>query len=132
QSIHVSVGGAYQVTYIAPSGCSATAEEMVPHSLESLMWIFPTGCFERCPRDEGYIIGPRGDYADWSWLHNGNSIINGSGFIEPLWQPNQPGTYQLSISNGGCTVTSGAMNVAPDPENCETGGCKTDGYIKAV
>lgn len=132
QSIQVSVGGAYQVTYIAPSGCSATADEMVPHSLESLMWIFPTGCFERCPRDEGYIIGPRGDYADWSWLHNGHIISNGSGFIDPLWQPNQPGTYQLSVSNGGCTVTSGTMNVAPDPENCETGDCKTDGYIKEV
>lgn len=132
QNINVSVGGAYQVTYIAPSGCTSEEQIMIPHSLESLMWIFPTGCFERCPRDGGYLIGPLGGYDGYEWIHNGNPVISGNGLIDPLWQPNLPGTYNLSISNGPCTFTSGAMNVSPNPDKCKVEGCKIDGYIKGI
>ena len=131
QSIQVGYGGAYGVTYIAPGGCTASATEMIPHSLESLMWIFPTGCFERCPRDQGFIIGPLGVY-DYSWLHNGLPIVSGNGLIDPLLMPNQPGTYQLQLTQGQCTFTSGTMNVSPNPENCEVGDCKVDGYVKEI
>jgi hypothetical protein len=40
QSIVVNEGGAYQVTYTAPSGCKVTGNVQVPLSLESLMWVF--------------------------------------------------------------------------------------------
>lgn len=58
--------------------------------------------------------------------------MSGSGLIDPLWQPNFPGTYQLSITNGGCTVTSGAMNVSPNTNNCNPTGCRVDGYIEGI
>ena len=88
----------------------------VPHNLESLMWIFPTGCYDICPK-EGYIVGPRGEYDYHEWQLFSNSQQSGNGFIYPYW-PNQPGSYQLMINDGTCSYTSGTMTLNPDPDKC--------------
>lgn len=48
QSIVVNEGGAYKVTYTAPSGCKVSNQVNVPLSIESLLWVFPTGCYDEC------------------------------------------------------------------------------------
>ena len=73
QSITVNEGGAYQVIYTAPSGCKVVGNVQVPLSLESLMWVFPTGCYDECLR-KNYVLGPKGVFDHHDWLLFGNSI----------------------------------------------------------
>ena len=94
-------------------------------NLESLMWIFPTGCYDICP-ERGYIIGPRGNYNYHEWQLFGNAVQSGSGFIYPFW-PSQAGSYQLMINDGICSYTSGTMIYTPDPKDC---GIEYDCRIK--
>ena len=102
----------------------------IPHSLESLMWIFPTGCYDICP-ESGYLIGPRGDYNYHEWQHFGTSQQSGSGIIYPYW-PNQAGNYQLMMDNGSCQFTSGIMTLNPNPDCGVEYECKLKGHIEGV
>lgn len=131
-TIYVNTGGIYNVIYTAPSGCSSVQQIMVPHSLEDLMWIFPTGCYDLCPGD-GYVIGPRGNFDGYEWQHFGSNQQGGSGLIDPYW-PQQTGAYQLFLDHGGCQLTSGNMNIIPSVKNpnCPTGECKISAHIKTV
>ncbi|WP_167029981.1 PKD domain-containing protein [Chryseobacterium sp. Tr-659] len=131
QSIVVNEGGSYMVTYTAPSGCKVSAEVQVPLSLESLMWVFPTGCYDECFR-KNYILGPKGifDYHEWQLF--GNSIQNGTNdYIYPLYI-GASGTYQLQINHLGCQYTSGNMNYFPGKECGVKPECKIEGEIKAM
>lgn len=126
QSIVVNEGGAYQVIYTAPSGCKVSHTVEVPLSLESLMWVFPTGCYDNCYR-KGYVLGPKGLFDHYEWQLFSNSIQSGNNsFINPLY-PGTPGTYQLQINQFGCQYISGAMNYFPGKE-C---GVETDCKLKA-
>lgn len=131
-AIQVNTGGLYQVIYTAPSGCSATQQIMVPHSLEDLMWIFPTGCYDLCP-GEGYVIGPRGSFTNHEWQYFGTSQQSNGGLIGSYW-PTQTGSYQLFLDNGVCQLTSGNMDISPSGQNpyCLPEECSLDVAIEGV
>ncbi|WP_262152716.1 PKD domain-containing protein [Chryseobacterium foetidum] len=131
QSIEVFEGGAYQVTYTAPSGCKVSSQIQVPLSIESLMWVFPTGCYDEC-RGDRYVIGPKGIFDSHEWQLFGNNIQSGvNDFIYPLFMSNS-GTYQLQIDQLGCQVTSGTMNFYPGVECGIEPECKFDAHVESV
>ncbi|UKB81041.1 PKD domain-containing protein [Chryseobacterium sp. MEBOG07] len=132
QSITVNEGGAYQVIYTAPSGCKVSNYVEVPLSLESLMWVFPTGCYDECLREKNYILGPKGVFDHHDWMLFGNSIQTGNNnFIFPLYI-GAPGTYQLQVNHLGCQYTSGTMNYYPGKECGYETDCKIEGGIKGM
>lgn len=115
QNIEVLYGGAYSVTYTAPTGCSATGyNNNIPHSPERALWIVPSGCYSLCGY-KGYLIGPWGQYQGYQWLVNGNPVQTGTGTI--LNQTiGQPGYYQLAVTQNGCTYYSNTPFI--DPHAC--------------
>lgn len=130
--ITVTKGGLYQVIYTAPSGCKSSVQVNVPHSVEDLMWIFPTGCYDMCPGD-AYIIGPLGTFTDHAWQYFGNAQQGGSGFIDPYW-PQNTGTHNLWLQQGQCDLQSGNMYISPSMNNpwCAPRECKLEVVVKAV
>src|SRR5690606_4060530 len=108
-------GGAYSVTYTAPTGCSATGyNNDIPHSPERALWIVPTGCYGLCGY-KGSLIGPWGQYAGFEWTVDGTVLQNGTGTI--LDQTiGMAGTYQLSVTHNGCTFYSTTPYI--DPNDC--------------
>jgi PKD repeat protein len=131
QSIEVYEGGAYQVTYTAPSGCKVSNQVQIPLSIESLMWVFPTGCYDEC-RGDRYIIGPRGIFNGHEWQMFGNNMQSGiNDFIYPF-SISTSGTYQLQIDQFGCQVTSGTMNFYPGIECGIESECKFDAHVEAM
>ncbi|MCE4067186.1 PKD domain-containing protein [Chryseobacterium gleum] len=132
QSITVNEGGAYQVIYTAPSGCKVVGNTQVPLSLESLMWVFPTGCYDECLREGHYILGPKGVFDHHEWQLFGNNIQSGNNdYIYPLYI-NYAGTYQLQIDHLGCQFTSGTMNYYPGKECGFETDCKLEADIKGM
>ncbi|PWW20123.1 MULTISPECIES: PKD domain-containing protein [unclassified Chryseobacterium] len=132
QTITVNEGGVFQVTYTAPSGCKVSSSVEVPLSLESLMWVFPTGCYDECLREKNYIIGPKGVFDHHDWMLFGNSIQTGNNnFIFPLYI-GSPGTYQLQVNHLGCQYTSGTMNYYPGKDCGYETDCKIEGDIKPM
>src|SRR5690606_2644597 len=112
QTIEVLHGGAYSVTYTAPTGCSATGyNNNIPHSPERALWVVPTGCYGLCGY-RGYLIGPWGQYAGFEWSVDGMVLQTGTGTI--LNQSIvQPGHYQLAVTQNGCTFYSGKPFIDP-------------------
>lgn len=126
QNIVVSNGGVYEVTYTAPSGCSASASVTIPHSVDRYMWVFPEGCFDVCLFDEPapYILGPLGIFSNHKWLVNGNNVQSGGlGPVGSL-MVTQAGTYQLELNNEGCVYQSGLAYISPNPEKCHIPDCE--------
>ncbi|WP_276877417.1 PKD domain-containing protein [Chryseobacterium joostei] len=116
QSITVNEGGVYEVIYTAPSGCKVSGQVIVPLSIESLMWIFPTGCYDECRSKDRYILGPKGVFDSHQWQLFGNPIQSGTNdVIHPLYF-DASGTYNLQIGHIGCLFTSGPMNYFPGKE----------------
>lgn len=131
QSIVVNEGGAYQVTYTAPSGCKVNADVLVPLSPESLMWVFPTGCYDECYR-KSYVLGPKGVFNSHEWQLFGNPIQSANNdYIYPLYLGTS-GTYQLQINQFGCKFTSGPLNYFPGKECGVETDCKLDAKIKGL
>jgi len=112
QTIEVLHGGAYSVTYTAPTGCSATGyNNNIPHSPERALWVVPTGCYGLCGY-RGYLIGPWGQYAGFEWSVDGMVLQTGTGTI--LNQSIvQPGHYQLAVTQNGCTFYSSTPFIDP-------------------
>lgn len=125
QVIYANAGGAYEVTYTAPTGCTATAQITVPHNTDRYLWIFPEGCFDVCvwSNPTPYIIGPWGTFDIHKWIVNGNVVASGSN--SPVYDlaVNQAGTYQLYIENEGCEYESGIAYITPDLKECEVKKC---------
>ncbi|SIS56993.1 Por secretion system C-terminal sorting domain-containing protein [Chryseobacterium ureilyticum] len=116
QTITVNEGGAYEVIYTAPSGCKVSSQVVVPLSLESLMWVFPTGCYDECPDKERKILGPKGIFKHHDWQLFTNNIQSGTNdVIHPL-NLDFIGTYKLKIENFGCEFSSGPMNYYPSKD----------------
>ncbi|WP_209915671.1 PKD domain-containing protein [Chryseobacterium jejuense] len=119
QSIIVGEGGVYKVIYTAPSGCKVESEIAVPLSIESLMWVFPTGCYDYCRAKERYVLGPKGTFDYHQWELFGTSLQNGTNdIIYPFYNINSPGTYRLKIeqnmpSGQKCEFFSGPLNYYP-------------------
>lgn len=118
QTITVDEGGMYKVIYTAPSGCKVFGQLDVPLSIESLMWVFPTGCYSYCRDKDRYIIGPKGNFDYHQWERFGVSLQNGTNtFIDSFHFVDAAGTYKLRIDQtaGGmyCQYYSGALNYYP-------------------
>lgn len=125
QEIEVNAGGVYQVTYTAPTGCTATSQITVPHNANRYMWIFPEGCFDVCPWDQPvpYIIGPWGTFDYHEWIVNGNVVASGTSSQIFDLMVNESGTYQLYIEDGGCEYESGIAYITPNLEECNIKNC---------
>lgn len=107
---YVTHDGPLQVRAEA-NGCSVTAQLDLPTDLEALAWIFPEGCFSICEKEEdGYIIGPLGEFENWKWLENGDGVLSGSGNVNPLTVISDPNEYQLYLDNGYCNTTYGTAS----------------------
>ena len=116
----VNEGGPYSLT-VSSGGCKVVTQIDVPRSPESLLWVFPTGCYTTCSDNVGALIGPNQPIREWEWLQN--DAVIGTGFNEvvtplPL---NQSGIYNLAITTANsCTSTSGNLNYTITPcERCE-------------
>lgn len=106
QSIQVTHGGAYSVTYTAPTGCSVTAQVQAPHNPERTLWIVPQGCYRICASTGPYLLAPFGVYEQYEWFVNGNTSQMGNNTFVPNQMVNQPGEYQLAIGQFGCMFFS--------------------------
>ena len=130
--IQVTHGGAYSVTYTAPTGCTATGYIQAPHNPERALWVVPSGCYNVCLNNGLYLLGPLGMYDGYEWLVNGSTSQSGSGFI-----PNQPinagGSYQLNIDVAMCSFGSNELFITPDLNNCpNVPPCKINGAVRQL
>ena len=121
QSIRVTHGGAYSVTYTETTGCSATGYIQAPHNPQRAMWIVPSGCYTVC--QPSYLIGPLGMYEQYKWEVNNATTQSGSNAIQPQ-QIVTTGTYQLSIHQQGCTYESNRPMIQFDPKRCPQNPCR--------
>lgn len=118
----VNEGGPYQVTFTNVSGCSATTAVSVPRSLESYMWIFPTGCLDYCSDkyDGRYLIGPSVmEFKLWEWLIDSTVEATDIEEVDPF-PVAASGTYNLTLYNEICSFTSGDLQL----QNNECRGCE--------
>lgn len=106
QSIEVTHGGAYSVTYTAPTGCSVTAQVQAPHNPERTLWIVPQGCYRICASTGAYLLAPFGMYEQYEWYVNGGITQAGNNSFVPNQMVNQSGEYQLAIGQFGCMFYS--------------------------
>lgn len=115
--IVVNFGGVYQAV-VSNGTCSVALSITVPKNPESFLWIFPEGCYNNCKIEDknNMLIGPLGQFAYWSWNHNGNPDSSGSGSVTP-YMIMQDGTYTLQLSNGDCTEESKPLHFST--HNCE-------------
>lgn len=132
QSIIVNSGGAFGVTYTAPTGCSKSSTITVPHPTDRYLWMFPAGCYDFClkPPVFPYILGPLGTFTHYEWLFNGNIVGQGNNTFIPSLPVSQPGSYQLAVSNNGCEFESGVMHLSPNLDKCPQEECGVKVTIK--
>jgi Secretion system C-terminal sorting domain len=95
----VTEGGPYMVT-VTYGGCSVTKTVNVPKSPESLIWIFPTGCYTNCDTTPATLIGPNQPVKAWDWLWNHHSENSGTNGYVPPFNLQQSGTYNLMLNTG--------------------------------
>ncbi len=126
QTIYVLNGGAYSVTYIAPSGCTKTAQIQTPHNPERYLWVVPSGCYDVCPNTDPapYLLGPLGVQQAYRWLINGNPVQTGTNTNVPNLPITAAGGYQLSVQNGQCVNTSATANIMFNPKDCDIPICE--------
>lgn len=111
QTIQVTHGGAYSVTYTAPTGCSVTAQVQAPHNPERSLWIVPQGCYKICANLNPYLLAPLGVYQQYRWFVNGSIAQMGNNTFVPNKMVNQSGDYQLAITQFGCTFYSNKPHI---------------------
>src|SRR5690606_2219633 len=129
QTIYVTHGGAYSVTYTETTGCSAIGYIQAPHNPDRALWVVPSGCYIVCK--DAYLLGPLGMYQQYEWQINGATSQSGGGMV-----PNQPitagGTYQLFLTQQGCTFGSSIPNIVPDIKNCPPQACNFKPDFKLI
>ena len=104
-TITVNEGGAYRVTAVL-GNCSTSAQIDVPKNPENYLWVFPKGCFTDCDTNLNQLIGPSVTLSEWSWELDNQIQQAGSDSVPEDFFFGDPGSYTMSINNGGCTVTS--------------------------
>jgi PKD repeat protein len=80
----ITHGGLYQVTFTNKFGCSSVSKIIVPRDPKEYMWIVPEGgCFWRCDPNKLNLLGPSpyALFSDWQWLENGYAANWGSGAV---------------------------------------------------
>lgn len=131
QSIYVTQGGAYSVTYTAPTGCKATGYTQAPHNPERALWIVPSGCYTLCLNNGEYLIGPLGTYQGYEWTINGAISQTGNNTIVHNQPITMAGHYQLIVTQQGCTFESNMPHITSHPE-CDVKPCKIEGEIRGI
>ena len=127
-SITVYEGGPYMVTFTNASGCSTTAQVVVPKSPKAYMWVFPEGCYDKCKDELAYLVGPTLPVNQWSWLLDQNTLSSGVNSIPANLPVHASGTYNLELNTGLCDFQSPSMYMAaavcPD--------CEVDIRVKEI
>lgn len=113
-TIYVHHGGAYSVTYTAPTGCSITTQVQTPHNPERTLWIVPKGCYRICASTGAYLLAPFGMYEQYRWFVNGSTAQMGNNIFVPNQMVNQSGEYQLGIGQFGCMFYSNKPKIDLD------------------
>ena len=133
-SIEVNRGGPYRLTYIPPNGgCKTVVDIVVPKSPDEFIWIFPEGCFEYCRNDNPYLIGPIPEMDSFEWLDDGNVEVTGNDMVVPdfdIFNGDILRNLQLSLSDNGCTITSGDLNATLNTDcnsDCKPTNFKVEG-----
>jgi len=87
---------------------------------ENYIWVFPKGCFVDCEGDWNHLIGPIMTMDEWSWELNSGSQNSGSDTVTEDFYFVDSGTYNLTINNGGCSITSEPLYYQTETcEECE-------------
>ena len=120
QTIEVTHGGAYSVTYTETTGCSATGFIQTPHNPERALWVVPSGCYTVC---DAYLIGPLGMYDNYKWEVNTMVTQTGSNTFISNQPVNTGGSYQLFIAQDGCVYGSNIPDITIDIERCPQQPC---------
>jgi hypothetical protein len=120
QTIEVTHGGAYSVTYTETTGCNAAGYIQVPHNPERALWVVPAGCYTVC---DAYLIGPLGMYNYYRWEVNGMVTQSNSNFFIYNQSVNTGGSYQLFIEQEGCIYGSNIPDITIDIEKCPQQPC---------
>lgn len=111
------------------NGCSVTEQLDLPVDLETLAWIFPKGCVATCfEHEQGYIIGPLGDFQKWVWMENGNIVDSGNATVEPFYGVMPPNSYELLLETEYCETTLGTLNMS----NLHCDQCKLEYTFKRI
>lgn len=131
QTIYVTQGGAYSVSYTAPTGCTVTGYIQAPHNPERSLWIVPAGCYTMCLNKGEYLLGPLGIYQGYEWTINGGTSQSGSNTFIPDQPVTMAGYYQLSITQQGCTFNSRTPHITAG-KDCDTKPCKIEGGIRSI
>lgn len=131
QTIYVTQGGAYSVTYTAPTGCTATGYIQAPHNPERSLWIVPAGCYTMCLNKGEYLLGPLGIYQEYEWTINGGTSQAGINTFVPDQPIIMAGYYQLNITQMGCVFSSRTPHITADKE-CDIKPCKIEGGIRSI
>ncbi len=111
-TINETAGGAYQVLFTTPSGCTATAQIYVPKDLSSYFWIVPKGCYTFCDKyPTQQLIGPAiKEFPSWAWLRNATAAPSGTLAVLPK-DLYFPGSYQLQLGQDSCTFKSDPFSI---------------------
>ena len=131
QSIYVTQGGAYSVTFTAPTGCKATGYTQAPHNPERALWVVPNGCYSLCPNNGEYLLGPLGTYQGYEWTINGATSQSGNNTFVHNQPITMTGYYQLAVTQQGCTFESNMPHITSHPE-CDVKPCKIEGEIRGI
>lgn len=131
QSIEVTQGGAYSVTYTAPTGCSATGYIQAPHNPERALWVVPSGCYTMCLNNGEYLLGPLGIYEGYEWTINGGMTQSGNNTFIPNQPITMAGYYQLNVTQMNCTFSSNTPHISAS-KDCDVKPCKFEVYIREI
>lgn len=104
--------GAYSVV-VTNSGCSTTsANTTVSINSAPTATITAGGATTFCSGGSVTLNGNTGTGLTYVWKRGGTAI---SGATSGSYAANQTGSYTLTVSNGGCSTTSAAVNVTVTP-----------------
>lgn len=117
-STSMSHDGPIQVTSVI-GDCSTSSQIDLPLDLNSIAWIFPTGCYSYCSQQTpGYLIGPFGeDYNEYQWTINSQIAQQGAGSVDNFYGlGNGSNDYALYLETKDCSTTLETLTVTIDEE----------------
>ncbi len=127
----VNIGGYYQVWFSTGNGCNSSWGYDITHlDPRPFMWIFPTGCYTRCPEVFPITVpGTLKAMEQWEWFRNNLPFSPPNNGVKSPVAPlvlgaADAGTYHVEIGDGGaCTYRSGNLYYSP---YCDGSGCDFD------
>lgn len=101
-----------------------------------MAWIFPEGCYSTCYKDYiGYIIGPFGEFEEWTWLQDNQPYQSGTGSVDDL-SVSINHNYGLHLATEDCDLELGNLEISGDrcPEcrlriQLKAVECMEEGYV---